>query len=270
MKYFYFSCLILVIWACRATPSVRPELDLTNVTLQKDVTVDRNDNTSADQNIEGLYFGVSDNQLGQRAWLLRLEKGKGILYMPPGNLIISRVEVSSTKHINFQSNAGLGDVAYNFIGQVVSNTIQGEFQFSPAGLSNEKRVTAEVLLQRIDASSLNDKNVSGLYSNVQYVEEGGDLVGDDLILIPYDEKLIGIFTSYENEMTPYAVDILQQGNKIRFNMNTENGEQSFQGLTSSKEVKLWHNDTTANSETELIILFKKQKLSDVLTKADKF
>ncbi len=270
MKYFYFSWLMLTICACHATPTVRLNSGTTNTDIQRNVTIYSNNNISANLNIEGLYFGVSDNQLGRRAWLLRLKKGEGILYMPPNNLAIPQVEISPTGHINFQSNVGLGNVTYSFRGQFTSNTIQGEFRLSSVRPSSEKTSSAEVALQRIDLSSLNKKNVAGLYSNVQYVEEGGDLVGEDLILIPYQEELIGIFTSYENEMIPYAVNIKQSKNKIKFNIKTDDGEQNFQGLISARSIKLWRNDMKADPEAEPMILPRKQLLSDILTKASKF
>lgn len=264
MKYFFYGWVILISCACYTTQTMSHNSNITDIDLQQNTSISNDDKSSTNSSLEGLYFGVSNNELGQRAWLIRITKNKGILYMPPNNLEIPKLEITSAGSINFQSDVGLGGKSYSFNGQIISKSIQGEFDLLSGSHSDGKTTKFKTALQKIDLSSLND--MYGLYSNVQYVEEGGDLVGEDLILIPSNKKMSGVFTSYENEMIPYAIDVKQQGNKMKFNINTRNGEQNFQGLISSEKFNFWRNNVNDDPETKPVTLIKKQQLSDFLVK----
>lgn len=98
--------------------------------------------------------------------------------MPPNNLELSHVEASPTGQLTFRSEVGLGDVTYSFDGQVISNSINGTFHIGRARPSvNDKIATGPVTLRKVDTQSLSQgrtANIGGLYSNVEYNEEGGD------------------------------------------------------------------------------------------------
>jgi hypothetical protein len=260
-------------FACDAAilrPKARPEV--TN-SQEGNRTVPRNGGAAVDQNLEGIYFGTSENRLGHRAWLLRLNSvtGEGTLYMPPDNLKLLEVKLSSTGKLTFRSDATLGEMIYLFDGQVTSNGIRGTFHFTQnQSPINKKTGSAEVVLQKLETQSLSKERaegISGLYSNVKYNEEGGDLVGEDLIFIPLKKGLAAILVSYENEMLPYAaVSILRSGNEIRFEIHTEAGVETYVGSVSTEKIVLRRSDSDAVSEAESIILFKKKEWFGILTK----
>lgn len=263
MKYFFYVC-ILLIGSCASytTQTISHNSDITVIDLQQNTIINNDDLTSAALNIEGLYFGVSNNNSGQRAWLLRLKKGRGVLYMPPNNLEIPKVEITSIGGIIFQSDVGLGGKFYSFKGQINSSSIDGEFSLLFDSDLDGKTAKFKTTLQKIETPSL--KDIYGLYSNVRFVEEGGDLIGEDLILIPYNKKISGVFTSYENEMIPFPIIFKGREDKIKFSIKTRNGEQSFQGLISSERFNFWRINVNGNAETNPITLTKKQQLSDFL------
>jgi hypothetical protein len=189
--------------------------------------------------------------------------------MPPNNLNISYLQIDSTGHLSFHSDVGVGGVAYSFDGQVNTNELRGIIHTTrDQPSSNEEISNCEVLLRKVDVQFLNESqmsNISGLYSNVEYSAEGGDLVGDELILLPTNGELTGIYTSYENEMIPYlALNITQSGEQIRFKVNTGSGEESFHGFKVTKMIKLWRDDLNADQEAEPIVLPKKRPLLNIL------
>jgi hypothetical protein len=235
-----------------------------NSNLQNNVAPSDN-YTITDSEIEGLYYGVTTDKIEQRAWLLRIRKGKGELYMPPDKLIIQQVRISSEGHVDFQTETGLGDVIYNFTGKIASNSIKGEISILPKQSANISSSKLEVLLQKIDVSSMDNEDVSGLFSNVHYVEKGGDLVGTDLILFPLNGELIGVFTSYENEMIPYSVKAKQSGKEIDFSIYTKAGEQNFRGSILSQNIRLWRYGRDVDPKLTPSILPKTQKVSSILT-----
>lgn len=275
MRCILLGCLAITICACHAATGIRSGAEQTTADPQRRNSSLSRDSVLVNQSLEGVYFGTSDNQLGRRAWLLRLDSrtGRGSLYMPPNNLELSHVEMSSTGRLTFRSEVGLGDVTYSFDGQVTSSGITGTFHITRAQPSaNEEIGSVPVTLRKLDAQLLNERqtaNIGGLYSNVEYNEEGGDLIGAELILIPNGEEITGIFTSYENEMLPYAaVNITRSRNTVQFRTHTESGEESYQGTLSRERITLRHDSVNADSEAEPMVLFKRRSLPDILARAE--
>lgn len=277
MRCILLGCLAITICACHAATGIRSGAEQTTADSQRrNGSPSRDNSVPVNQSLEGIYFGTSDNhQLGRRAWLLRLDSraGRGWLYMPPNNLELSHVELSPTGRLTFRSDVGLGDIAYNFDGQLTADGITGTFHIirtQPSG--NEGIGNASVALRKLDARLLDEEraaNIGGLYSNVEYNEEGGDLIGAELILIPDSEGMIAIFTSYENEMLPYAAaNITQSGATLQFRTRTESGEESYQGTLSAERITLRRDDVNADSEAEPIVLFKRKSLPDILARAE--
>lgn len=276
MKYILLGYLAIILCACHAATAVRSDSKSTIAApQQRNNVASQNSEDAASQRLEGLYFGVSDNQLGRRAWLFRLDPqtGRGSLYIPPNNLELSHIEAKPTGRLTFHSDVGLGDVTYSFDGQVTSDGIKGKFYIARARPSAKEEIgSAMVTLRKLDAQPSHERqaaNISGLYSNVDYNEEGGDLTGEELIIIPDREGLIGIFTSYENEMLPYAaVNITQSQDGIQFRTRTETGEETYRGTLSPKKITLRRNDTNANAGAEPMVLFKKKEMLEILAKGE--
>lgn len=271
MKYILLSCLAVSMFACDVTLLRPGKRSVAPAAQEGNRTASKNSVAAVNQNLEGIYFGTSDGRIGHRAWLLRLNSttGEGTLYMPPDNLELLEVKLSATGKLTFRSDATLGNLVYLFEGQDTSNGIRGTFRATQNQSSiNQKIDSAEVVLQKLDTQSLSKEaaeSISGLYSNARYNEEGGDLGGEDLIVIPLKERLAAILVSYENEMLPYtAVDILRSGNEIRFKIQTEDRVETYIGLLSAEKIVLRRNDTEPKAEP--IVLFKKKGLLDILMK----
>lgn len=271
MKYHLLIFLVAVTGACsiHGTGTDAGTIGL-DIQAQGSATT-LNSRTAFNSHMKGLYFGESNEQKGRRAWFFYFdpEKGKGSLYMPPNNLELHMKTISSDQ-ITFRSETALGGIIYSFDGQFISNSIRGNLyikRIRPSAKENVSRTS--ITLRKLDAHTSNKGggvNISGLYSNVKYNEEGGDVVGEELILIPSEEGFEGIFTSLSNEMIPYLItNIVQSGNALQFDVCTGSGEETYRGTLLPQKVMLKRDDVNTNPDAEQILLFKKRDLFDILT-----
>jgi hypothetical protein len=219
--------------------------------------------TSVGPPLDGFYFGTSKGELGERAWFLQLDfrTHRGQLHMPPGNLELRHVKISEPDRITFRSATDIGDLIYQFEGHLRTNGIVGRFDLSRATPGGEKVfATAPVVLEKVDLPSNNwRRDITGVYSNVEYNSEGGDLTGEELILFWSRNKLRGVFTPYESDMSPYAtVDVVLSGTNLRFRVLTQSGEESYQGVFSRDRLKLRRTGVDVDPEASQMVLFKKR------------
>jgi hypothetical protein len=204
--------------------------------------------------LNGLYYGVSNNEFGQRAWLLRFDSkmGEASLYSPPEIIKVSSLSRSPDGRLVMRSDVSSGGVTYEFDGVTTEGGFSGVFHLSRANkkdLSNFK-----VDLWRLEDSS---SKIGGVYSSVSYNEEGGDLVGYELILVPNNQKPIGVFVSYENDIQPYALtDVNFSTTELSFNIHTRTGEESYRGRFSAENIELRRDDADADMEEDSIIIPK--------------
>lgn len=276
MRRVLLGYLIMVLCACgHATnhaTAVRSGSDApTTRPHQNDQAVSVNIGVVERKHLKGLYFGTSESSGEVRAWLIHLDSrsGKGKLYMPPENLELTLVEVSPTGHVTFRSGVGFGDLVYRFNGRLSSDVLEGEIRISRARPgSNETVGSVPVSLRRLaqPTEAARASHLGGVYSNVEYIEEGGDLVGDELILIPTDTELVGIFSSYENEMLPYAtIDLKLPASTIKFKTRTAAGEESYEGVVSpDSTVILKRTDANADPDAEPIELNRIKRVAAIL------
>ena len=223
------------------------------------------------QTLTGFYFGISENQLGKRGWLFNLDSniGRGKLYMPPANPELVEVKLSQTGRLTFRSFKDVGDVVYLFDGVVSPSGIAGQLQI--AREDNEKHpesAALQVVLTKLDLSSaaVSTPSISGLYSNVQYSPEGGDLTGAELILFRHEGKLIVIFTSYENDMLPYlGIGMMQSRNRINFSVRTPTGEERYSAVISRRRIDLRRIDGKADPHASQLSLTKRRELANIFT-----
>jgi hypothetical protein len=206
------------------------------------------------------YFGVSNSESGRLAWVIDLGPEGGTLYMPPDNLHIERPSVSDKGNLIFETEKGLGGIIYKFSGQFEKGKIVGEFTYYGFNSVPER---APVSLEKIPKQNT-QSNIEGLYSNVKFVKETGDLIGEAVVLIPSEHGIVGVFTSYDNEMVPFAFYPKEIGKQVEFDIETENRTQSFKGFLSTKEMRIRRSDSGVDKRTGLTVLPKKKELSDFL------
>ncbi len=211
--------------------------------------------------ISGLYFGSFESEYGNLAWLLEFKNGHAKLYVPPNNLDIRNLELKPEGSISFETEKGLGDLHYKFSGQIINDSLEGTID-----LFSLRPFKANVTLRRIDTNRLKQPEFYGLFSNVEYIEESGDLVGDELIILPISNDLFGIYTSYENGMISYATKIKRDGNSIKLNIQTEDGVLSFSGFLSLGELRLVLITEESESTQTEIVLPKRREVNNLFEK----
>ena len=213
--------------------------------------------------LDGIYFGSSDTQFGHSAWFLSLEAGqrRGKLYMPPGVLELKDVKISEAGRITFRTEAGIGDVLYQFEGEPGPKGISGRFDFIRAepGTAEEVFAKAEVTLEKVNLPVANQqsRNVSGVYSNVGYSARGEDLTGQQLILFSSATGWQGIFMWYE-DLEPLALtNVTLTGANLKFRVRGDFGEQNYSGTFYGNRIQLRRTDPNVSPSFSKIILSRK-------------
>jgi hypothetical protein len=219
----------------------------------------------SDADLDGIYFGISEHLGGDRAWLLTLHfgKGQGMLYMPPANLELAVKR--SGNEVSFRSTRDLGDIVYVFEGQLLSTGLSGTFNINRQESTPEKIAHAYVTLKKV-APSKDDRGggIRGLFSNVRYNEDSGDLTGTELIVFGQLHNLAAIFTSFEDDMVPYvARNLVQSPAGITFAVRTEAGEQRYTAQLVDRRLRLRRIDETRDARRSHVLLLKKKELAQI-------
>ena len=264
---FRFAFIILCLHSLAVIQSTRVPA---HAAQNRETTVFPVTGRTTNQTLTGLYLGISDGHLGNRAWLLSLDSrtGRGILYMTPNNLELVDLKFSQSGRLTFRSVKDIGDVIYLFDGTVGASGIAGQFRNTRQGQGeNAETPSFPVTMTKLDLSSSGSRlGVSGLYSNVRYSAEGGDLIGAELVLFWHGGKPAMIFTSYNNEMLPYsATNIVQSRNIIRFRVRTATGEESYSAVISAQRTTLRRIDAKADPSAWPVILRKRKELANIFT-----
>ena len=256
---FHLLSLAMVIFitdACHSVKTMQSTNGLGTEQSAAKADVAKKDQINAAQDIDGFFFGVSLDHSARVAWFVKLntKTGSGSLYVPPGPVKLSEVKINTNGQLTFRSDAAFGDVVYEFSGLVSQARIQGTIRrIRPKSVEDAE----ELILNRLNMNyAIGDNNakVSGMYSNVKYIEESGDLVGKEVILIQTSEGLAGILTSYEGEPSdPYALTNAEvSGKSLRFAIQTRNGTENYEGLFSANRIKLKRVDIQ-NLPSEVLI-----------------
>lgn len=186
----------------------------------------------SDRQIDGWYFGYSEVPAGRIGWLLQLDirTASGKIYLPPQILTLKNLVITPDGEVSFQFE---DNNQVTFEGNLKDGVITGKFSYSE-GSSFKTRLT------RVEEKSFTQEYAvfAGLYSNVKFVEQAGDLVGAEILLIPQANGLGGIFTLYEGVPgNIYSLTNVQIKNRtISFAIVTNNGVQNFIGQLSSDRI----------------------------------
>jgi hypothetical protein len=205
--------------------------------------------------VKGFYYGLTKTEVGNVHWFLELDSNAtvGKLYLPPSILSVSRIAIDPAGNTTFQIEDNSRTVA-TFNGQLTKD-IKGKFVYVD-GRQFETELT------RIDEKWFSREEAvhAGLYSNVKYVEEAGDLVGAELLLIPKESGLGGSLTIYEGVPgVAYALsDIQIVGRHISFEIVTSGGKRKYSGQLGPRELSIERLNTD-----EIVSKFRLPKRHDV-------
>lgn len=180
------------------------------------------------------YWGAARDAATQ-PWFFcvdRRSKG-GVLYQPPGLLRLRDLEFKLDDHVSFRSEVFWGKRYYVFEGSTSGEILEGrieEFEIDPrleAGSKSAERIRGF----DIKAEKLGPIRGSKLgiwaahrFSNVHYVEDSGDLVGAELILVRRPNRCIGLVTFYESywgepTLVPLSLgDLRCSATRLRFKL----------------------------------------------------
>jgi hypothetical protein len=131
----------------------------------------------------GRYFGITHTEDGNVAEFLRLEAdGSGAIYDGVGWAEICQWKADSGGRVSFRSAPHFG-IIFSFDGSVINETIRGRMDLLEDG--TKPRWNKVVTFQRLDSADKTPQLVGGsggLYSDVRYIEEAGDLVGTKVFI----------------------------------------------------------------------------------------
>lgn len=214
---------------------------------------------SSEGQVDGWYYGSSEDPTGRVSWFLQLDSrtSSGKIYLPPQILTLRNLVIQSGK-VSFEFGENSDDARFD---GMINDGLTGKFSYLN-GRSFEAHLT------RIEEQWLNQNYAAyaGLYSNVRFVEEAGDLVGAELLLVPLATGLGGSLTEYEGVPgNIYALTNVQmKDGSIAFAVVTHNGLRNFNAELSSDKVVI-KRTANQNIEPNPLLLTKRKNLVDSLS-----
>lgn len=167
-----------------------------------------------------LYVGIS---LDRQGWLLRLdfEAGDGVMYAPEGATELCGLRVDATGNVEFGSPTVAG-LEFRFRGRRVNSQITGHLEWTRAGTGavvESGQMTMRPLGIAPGAAS-RATTLDGVYSNIEYSEAGGDLLGRELVLIPDGDSTLAVLWEYEGapQFAYPPARALITGDTVRFDI----------------------------------------------------
>jgi hypothetical protein len=145
------------------------------------------------------------------------------------------------------SEPGIAGVVYSITGRVApgADSMTGSvvIRRSRRGAAPD---TLPVTLRAVRLAS-NDSS-GGWYSSASYNAQGGDLTGEEVILLSTAAGLEGVYVSHEDERLPYTMyDVRRSGDTIAFAIRTSAGEERYRGELTNERLTLRRVDANAAS-----------------------
>lgn len=184
-----------------------------------------------------LFLGSYENGDSSLGWLVCLNKASqtGSMYVPSAMRRLERVRWDDDK-VEFSTGIVSypgSPYSYHFTGEIHDATMRGTLKRLdnvPSGSSKEFVVEAELV-----GGGRTGLQQSGRFSNIEYNEDAGDLVGVELMLASKNRRdTKGIITFYigywgEDAFTPMLLNNVQNiGNqRIKFDLRFGNFRQSY-------------------------------------------
>lgn len=144
-----------------------------------------------------MFFGHSEDSEGSLGWLICLDRSSkaGTIYRPPGMLALKQLTWDDSGDVQFISAVFTGDeIFFQFKGRVNGSSLVGTLKIiNGSSLTTEKEFHVEA--SRLRHPRTNGK-WTGRYENIEYVEDAGELVGAELILLSDSGPYRGMLTFY--------------------------------------------------------------------------
>jgi hypothetical protein len=158
------------------------------------------------QELSGLYYGREANGWASLLYF-RPDSMAGVAYDPAGLVQLCDV-VDSAGKVSFRM-APIGDSEIHFQGELSSSgRLIGETRTRTKGSSRrgeQSAIQLDRLQEALPFERTPRRDSSGVFSNVVYSDEGGDLNGAELVLVRVDIRWYGLFTEYEGSpQGPYT------------------------------------------------------------------
>lgn len=229
---------VLLLFGCKAKVENAPE-SKKSITPNTPATVVQPMSTIP----SGIFLGKSEEKYGDMAWLICLDPAnhKGKLYDPLGVLNLSLTNASGQSVLRSERAGSLAYVfELNLSQQLLVGTVTRLEVFRD---SSKPFYKAEVSFERLasfDTWPLLYQSPSGVYRNVRNIQETGDLLGAELVLIRKPEGVVGLITIFEGGPdSPYLLlDTDLVGNQLRFKIKFFDKLELFSTVISRGRLKL--------------------------------
>jgi len=161
----------------------------------------------------GLYLGpwrvAGDARTHWLVFVFGVDSFRGLVYNPPGFDEICVAQVDSLGSVHLETASLSGSVPYQLAvdGSLTRRGLRGKITFSSSqlGATSSSFEMEHVPLGTAMADSAHIR--SGLYANVRLHGETGDLLGDELLLVRSERRLVAAYTSYQGVADgPYIAD----------------------------------------------------------------
>lgn len=205
-------------------------------------------------NIQGLYFVSEDiSSGGELGWVIYLDNknSEGVIYDPPyGKLKLTNIKMTPTGGLTFNAvNNNDGKIQQSFAGTIYSDKISGT-------LSNSSNNSFKVKLEKITPDSVfyaRNSDIGIIFSDVYYNDEGGDLLGDEVLMLHTSNGLKILLTCVEGEPSgPYfASNITEKGDTIFFSIPSRSNDSIFKIITKGKTAELYRHSNGFKTPTTL-------------------
>jgi hypothetical protein len=198
--------------------------------------------------LAGRYFGIARTEHGDYAEFLKLEAGgTGALYSAQQWTKVCQWKIGDGV-VSFQTAEDYG-MFHTFAGAVAHDTIRGSLRF----IEDTSRVRSqmEVTFQPLDTSDATARILGvpgGLFSNVHYVEEAGDVVGTEIFIgtVRGALKLAVAFVEGAPTIPFVPREFSVSADTLRFQTGASQTDgQKFTAVFSQREVELWPADLKA-------------------------
>ena len=162
------------------------------------------------QELSGLYYGRDAN--GWATLLLLREDSSGVAYDPGGLAQLCNV-VDSARKISFREAPIAGSETYFELELRPPDRLVGETWTRHVGssqLAEKSPIELDRLQFMLSVEKTQRRDSSGVFSNVAYSTEGGDLNGAELVLVGADTRWFGLLTEFEGTpQGPYTARLMR-------------------------------------------------------------
>jgi hypothetical protein len=193
----------------------------------------------------------------QIGWAFCFELGgKGKLYMPPLALDFLSLKRDPNGRVEFRTEAEPGGEFYFLVtGTVVGEGMSGVLEYVSVQQGTASRRYS--IQGYVMGKNIRQDRWSGLYSNLRYVEETGDLVGVSFMYFDDLQRPVGLICFYEGQGGPIlGFDKVERINdhQIRFRTQSFTGVENYTAVFSADSVTISRNDITPPLSIPSVVL----------------